>query len=275
MRSLCFSLVVNTLLALLLCIVSFSGGCAKPKEQIIPMEFLVVTEENAADVLAEEPNEVKEEPEPEPEPPKPDPIPEPPPPIPEPPPMPDPIPEVKPKTPEKPKEKAKEKPKEKPKEKAKEKPKDKPKRKPVVIKTGKRVGPVTTGKKDPKKAATQKALSQKEIARLLAAGAKAGNKNQVPTSEASRNYGIIVRTLREACDAYGLEPSPTGRAPVFSITFGTNGAVKSITKTKSSGDLAFDNHVLQAIRSVRRINGLSQSFLNSVSHKIETQVNVD
>ena len=65
------SLLINAALVMLLMGFSF-GGCSAPKEEIIPMEFLVVTEENAADRLAEEPNEAVD-PEPEPEPPQPDP----------------------------------------------------------------------------------------------------------------------------------------------------------------------------------------------------------
>lgn len=226
------------------------------------MEFTVVTEENAADRLAEEPNEAVE---PEPEPPTPDPEPPPPPPLPDPdplpvpdplpppPPLPDP-PKPEPKKPEKPKEKPKEAPK-KP-----EKPKEKPKK--PTIKIGERVGPVTTGKKDPKKAATQKALSADEIAKLLGMGAKAGNKNQIPKNEASRCYGAIQRAFYDACNQYGLETSPTGRDPRLTVTFGSGGRVNNITIAQSSGDRTYDNQVLQACRQVRQISGLSQAFLN-------------
>lgn len=245
--------VLVILLSILLC----AEGCLNltPKEEIIPMEFIVVTEENAADRLAEEPNDAVE-PEPEPEP-RPDPLPPPPDPTPDPlpppPPMPEPpMPEPPKPTPPKPEPKKSEAPK-------KEKPKEKPKSKPIKI--GERVGPVTTGKKDPKKAATQKALSQDEILKLLSAGAKSGNKNQIPKNEVSRCYGVIQRVFHDACEQYGLETSPTGRDPQLTISFGANGRVTDIRIAQSSGDRTYDNQVLQACRQVRQVSGLSQSFL--------------
>ena len=216
------------------------------------MEFLVVTEENAADRLAEEPNEVTE-PEPEPEkpapkaPPEPEPLP--------PPPAKDPDPIPLPKPPEKKPEKKPAKPPEK-------KPEKKPGKKvPKPIKIGERVGPVTQGKKNPAKAATTKALSQKEIQALLSKGAKPGNKNQVPPNEASRCYGVIARAFQEACDRYGLETSPTGRDPTLRVSFGPNGTIRAIEIATSSGDRAWDARALQACRQVRSIPGLSATFL--------------
>lgn len=258
---------------LLLALLLFcADGCLQhpPKEEIIPMEFIVVTEENAADVLAEEPNDAVE-PEPMPEPPAPDPLPEPPPPPPEPtpdplpeplPPPPDPAPEKPKPKPEKPAEK-KPKPQEKkpkPPEKKPEPPKPKY-QKPSEIKIGKRVGPVTSGKKDRSKAATEKALSAEEIAKLLGAGVKSGTRNQIPKNEASRCYGAIQRAFREACNGYGLEASPTGKDPQLSITFGAGGRVQSVKIARSSGDNTYDAQVLQACRQVRKVSGLSQAFL--------------
>ena len=79
-------------------------------------------------------------------------------------------------------------------------------------KKGKRVGPVTSGRKDRTRAPTAKALSAAEIQRLLNAGARPGNRNQVPPSKASRCYGVIARAFREACE--GLEASlPPARRP--------------------------------------------------------------
>ena len=109
--------------------------------------------------------------------------------------------------------------------------------------------------------ATQKALSDAEIEKLLGMGAKSGNKNQVPKNEASRCYGAIQRAFQDACTQYGLESSPTGRDPHLTVTLGSGGRVTQITISQSSGDRSFDNQVLQACRQVRQISGLSQSFL--------------
>lgn len=262
------SVTVNAVLFVMLGSVSLGGCLSTPKEEIIPMEFLVVTEENAADRLAEEPNEASEQ-EPESEPPKPDPIPEPDPPPPPPPVKdPDPISPPPPKRPEPPKPKPskdekKPKPEEpKPKERKPAPPKPKPKWQPTPVKISKvRVGPVTSGKKDVAKAATQKALSEAEIRKLLGAGAKSGNRNQTPPNDASRCYGVIAKAFREKCNAYGLEASPTGGDPVLTVSFGVGGSIRDIVVKTSSGDRGYDGHVLQACRQVRRIEGLSVTFL--------------
>ena len=250
------SMAANAAIVGALAVVSV-GGCAGegPKEEIVPVEFMVVTEANAADVLAETPNDAvaPEEPPPAPKPaPAPEPIPDPEP-IP-PPPKPEPEPKPSPKAEPKPAPKPEA---EKPKE------PEKPRWKATAakdIKIGKRVGPVTTGKKDVRRAATDKALSEAEIRRLLAAGARAGNRNQTPANEASRCYGVIQQAFRKAC-ANTLEGSPTGQAPVLRVTFGPGGAVRGIALGESSGDRGFDAQVLAACRKVRRVTGLSAKFL--------------
>ena len=138
-------------------------------------------------------------------------------------------------------------------------------------KKGKRIGPVTSGRKDRTRAPTAKALSAAEIQRLLNAGARPGNRNQVPPSKASRCYGVIARAFREACE--GLEASPTGEAPILKVTFGAGGTVRGITVAQSSGDRAFDAQVLAACRKVRRINGLSSGFLDQQEY-VEVRVDV-
>ena len=139
-------------------------------------------------------------------------------------------------------------------------------------KKGKRVGPVTAGKKDRAKAATARKLSEAEIRRLLAAGARLGNKNQVPPSEASRCYVIIQRVFREACT--GLEASPTGKAPILKVTFGAGGTVRGVALLQSSGDRAFDAQVLAACRRVKRVDGLPDGFLRKWDYVEEIRVDV-
>lgn len=281
------SIGINIILLLFLFVSPIFGNENNPEfikkqETIVPMDCTVVLEENAAEILAEAPNEVIEElaeleeldPEPEPEP---KPLP--------PPPAPEVIPEIKdpppPPPPEKPKEEVKEKPKEKSKDKPKEevKPKEKPKEKPKPkqIKIGKRVGPVTEGKKDKTKQATEKKLSQAEIAKLLAAGATAGTKNQLPKNEASRVAGIIQRVFTEKCNEAGIDTF-ANKAPVLTVTFKRGrspGAIERIALKQSSGNRAHDTRVLGACRSVRHINGISDSFLKSVDYKIDIRVFVD
>ena len=123
------SLLINALIIAALCMMSVSGCSSEKKEEIIPMEFLVVTEENAADVLSEEPNDVREEePEPKSEPKsaKSEPLPPPPPPVQEPDSLPPPPPIEEQKPTETPKQETKKPEPQKPKETSKEKPKAKP-----------------------------------------------------------------------------------------------------------------------------------------------------
>ena len=272
------SLLINALIIAALCMMSVSGCSSEKKEEIIPMEFLVVTEENAADVLSEEPNDAREEesePKSEPKSAKSEPLPPPPPPVQEPDSLPPPPPIEEQKPTETPKQETKKPEPQKPKETSKEKPKAKPKWKPATtIKTGKRIGPVTDGKKDRTKAATQKAPSKEEIAKALGAGAKPGNRNQTPANETSRCYGLLKKCFREACQKSGLESSPTGRSPVLIVRLGPGGSVRGVTLKTSSGDTAFDGQVLRAVRTVRAVSGLSDSFLRG-HPTVEIQVNVD
>ncbi len=268
--------VVHAALVVGLLAVGFFGGCAtqekKPAIDEIPVEFLVVTEENAADKLSEEPNDAVV---PEP-PPPPEPEPLPPPPPPEPPkevappptpvekkvePPPPPPPPVEKKVEPKPEKKPEPKPEKKP-EKKKEEAKKPEKKKPVPIKISKeRFGPVVDGKKNKAKAPTQKAPSEVEIRKLLAQGAKSGNKTQVPKNEAQRGLGLIKSAFKEKCDSAGLEASPTGKNPTLKVSFAKGGRVTKIVIAQSSGDRAFDNKILMQCRQVKRVSGLSESFI--------------
>ncbi len=260
-KSFIVSVVIHVTAVLTVLLTSLTGGClSSKKEQIVPMEFIIVTEENAADRLAETPNDVKEEPEPEPlpEPPALDPLP-PPPPIEIPDPIPPPPPLVEKKSEPKKPDSSKEKEEKKLEKKVEKKPEKKSKPK---IKIGERVGPITTGKKDPKKAATEKKVfSDTEIKKLLGQGAKTGNKNRIPPNEALRWRGAIVAAFKEKCDAYGLEEPSTGRRPILKVVFGSGGRVTSITILQSSGDRTFDQRALQACRQVKRVI-LPDSFLS-------------
>lgn len=246
-RAIAVSVTANAAICALLGAVSFGGCAGEPKETIVPVEFLVVTEENAADVLAERPNEAAEPeaPKPEPEPPRPEPK------IPDPEPIPPPKPAPTPKAEPKPTPKPTPKPAEKPKYvQAKD------------IKIGKRVGPVTTGRKDRAKPPTAKRLSDAEIRRLLKAGARSGNVNQIPPNEASQCYAAIRRAFTEAC-ANTLEGSPTGVAPQLEIALGAYGKVESVKVVRSSGSKDFDRQVVAACRRVKRIYRLPNSFVQN------------
>lgn len=263
-RTIGFAVTANAVIFALLASVSFNGCLSsRPDEEIIPMDFVVVTEENAADVLAETPNDaVEPEPQPQPEP-APPPPPPPPPPDPEPAPAPKPEPQPAP-APEKPKAEPQKAP-------------EKPKWKAVSakeIKIGKRVGPVTSGKKDKTKAATEKALSKEEIAKYIGKGARPGTRNQLSVSETSQCMFAIQKAFREACEAT-LEGSPTGKMPELRVEFRPAGRIKKISINKSSENTDFDNQVLAACRKVRRIDRLPDTFLEQNKYVVIIRVNVE
>ena len=265
-RTIGFAVAANAVIFALLGSVSFNGCLsAQRQEDIIPMDFVVVTEENAADVLAETPNDAVD---PEP-PPQPEPAPPPPPPPPDPEPAPAPKPEPQPAPQPAP---APEKPKAEP-----QKAPEKPKWKAVSakeIKIGKRVGPVTSGKKDKTKAATEKALSKEEIAKYIGKGARPGTRNQLSVSETSQCMFAIQKAFREACEAT-LEGSPTGKMPELRVEFRPAGRIKKISINKSSENTDFDNQVLAACRKVRRIDRLPDTFLEQNKYVVIIRVNVE
>jgi len=256
-------------------VIPWLRGCFTHEEIIIPLDMTVVIEENLAppDDKDEPEEDVPEQPPPEPKAVKPIPPPDPPPVV-------DAV-EVEKKKPEKPKPPEK-KPPEKPippkpldKPKAPDKPKepDKPKppeKKPFV--KGKRI--TTPGadpkKYNPKKAATERALSKDEIARLLNAGARPGNANQVADNEASRCFFLIRKAMYDAWD----QPSDNGLRAVMEIRLDLSGRVVSYRLIKGSGNAFYDQSVLRAAAGVSRIGGLSTTFLRKYE-KVTVEFMVD
>lgn len=158
--------------------------------------------------------------------------PEPPPPVPDPEPEPDPIvpkPEpVKPPEPPKP-----------------------PRKRPEIIK-GPRMVRKQTQPPKPR-------LTQQEIDRLLAAGAKPSETTSVP-SEAARGEALIHDQFHEAWKQPSYEAAG-GRDAFLIVVFTPNGTVKSFRLKKKSGSDLLDRSVLDAARSVPRVFGLTAAFI--------------
>lgn len=107
---------------------------------------------------------------------------------------------------------------------------------------------------------TSKALSQKEIQRLLAMGAKPSDTTSIPTDEA-----LHFETIRRALYEVWSQPSvdEAGSAVVeVEIQLGSGGAVTGWRIVRRSGIAAMDASVAAAVRNVKRIHGLPQSFVN-------------
>ena len=193
------------------------------------------------------------------------------PPRPEPKPEPEPEPEIK----EEPKEKVeaveqiKEKPKPKKKEfkkseikhPKKEKPKEPPKKKEFkrgkVIKPPKMKPPM---KLPPGKGTSRdKPLSQAEIMKALAGGAKFGASNQLAANEEQRCISLISRRFYECWTDFNW--SENLRPVHLLVKFGAGGRITGYRVVQSSGDAKVDQSVLAAAKRAGYVAGLSADFL--------------
>ena len=220
---------------------------------VIPIDMTIVPPwaEQDPDDPDPDPNPPPEEPE-KPEPPKPKP------------PEPEPEPKPEPKEQVEAVEKVKEKPKKKvfkrsevkqPTKKV-EKPKKEFKRgkviKPPKVKPPVRLPPGKGTSRD-------KPLSQAEIMKALAAGARFGASNQLAASEEQRCVSLIWRRFYECWTDFTW--SPGLRPVVILVRFGNGGEIKGYRIIESSGDKKVDQSVLAAAKRAERVVGLSADFL--------------
>ena len=225
-------------------------------EVVIPIDMTIVPPwaEQDPDDPEPDPNPPPEE-EKKPEPPKPEPKPEP--------------------EPEPPKEEPKEKVeaveqiKEKPKPKKKvfkkseikhpkkEKPKKKEFKRGKVIKPPKIKPPM---KLPPGKGTSRdKPLSQAEIMKALAAGAKFGASNQLAANEEQRCISLISRRFYECWTDFNW--SENLRPVHLLVKFGAGGRISGYRIVQSSGDTKVDQSVLAAAKRAGYVAGLSADFL--------------
>jgi outer membrane biosynthesis protein TonB len=225
---------------------------------VIPIDMTIVPPwaEQDPDDPEPDPNPPPEE---EPEPPKPEPKPEP-----------EPEPKVDPKdekveaveqVKEKPKPKKKEFKRSEIKHPKKEKPKEPPKKK--TFKRGKLVKhpkikpPV---KLPPGKGTSRdKPLSQAEIMKALAGGAKFGASNQLAASEEQRCISLISRRFYECWTDFNW--SENLRPVLLTVRFGAGGKILGYKIFQSSGDVKVDQSVLAAAKRANHVSGLSAEFL--------------
>lgn len=146
---------------------------------------------------------------------------------------------------------------------------DKPKRKPieksnkvVVINQPRVSTPVV---KSPPKTTTSSStkkndLTPEEIKKLLDMGAKPSDHTSVP-GERERCLAIVKNKLYSAWRRPSLPPTEVARPAVLTIHLGDNGFVTKYKITRSSGNNELDASVVSAARAVRRIPGLTSSFI--------------
>lgn len=226
----------------------------RPQDVVIPIDMTIVPPwaEQDPDDPDPDPNPPPEE-EDEPEPPKPKP--------PEPEPMPEP--EQKVEAVEKIKEKPKKKEFKRGKVKMPEKKVEKPKKKEFKRSGIKRPSKIKPPVKLPpgKGTARDKPLSQADIMKALAAGARFGASNQLPENEVQRCCSLISRRFYECWTDFSWSE---GLSPVIiKVRFGSGGRIVGYEIIQSSGDKKVDQSVIAAAKRAGRVAGLSADFLKN------------
>ena len=222
---------------------------------IIPIDMTIVppwAEQDPNDPEPD-PNPPPKE-QPKPEPPKPQPKPE------EPPKVEEKVEAVE-KIPEKPKKKEFKKSEIKHPEKEKKKVEEKPKKKEFKRSEIKKPPKIQPPVKLPpgKGTSRDKPLSQAEIMKALAAGAKFGASNQLAANEEQRCVSLIKRRFTECWTDFNWHE---GLKPVgLLVRFGPTGKILSYKIERSSGDVKVDQSVLMAAKRADHVSGLSAEFL--------------
>ena len=229
-RTSIISTVVHGLIILVLVLSALVQGCRYRRRKIELMEFTVAvnTAEEAEDPAPPKPDE--------PAPPRPR-DPEPPPPL---PPEPDRIPDKKPPEKKPPEKKPPEK-----------KPPDK-----KPIQQGARVV------RGPKVPPVRQTLSDEEIKKWLGKRVQIGDKDVLPDSEQALNFALVRDALYGAWDQ-PVRSAAGSRPAEAEFSLDSSGRLSAARIIQSSGSPVFDASVIEAIRRVGRIDGLSARFLRS------------
>jgi hypothetical protein len=137
------------------------------------------------------------------------------------------------------------------------------------IKTGR--SKLGTPSKNPK----DKPLSEAEIRRLLLLGARAGDRNSIPPDEESRCFAFIKRAFNDAWAQPSYDEVGDAVAQI-EVRLQKDGSIFGVRLVKKSGNSVLDDSVLQAATSVKRIEGLTSSFLGkydqvTIDFKVEPQ----
>ena len=117
-------------------------------------------------------------------------------------------------------------------------------------------------------------LTPEEIRRRLALGAKEGDRTTVIPEEETRCLMVIRETLYAAW----RQPSTAEAGSTVvraEISFNGDGRIVGRRLAGASGNSVMDTSVMQAIRSVQRINGLTARFLERHQFKITVAFKVE
>ena len=106
-----------------------------------------------------------------------------------------------------------------------------------------------------------KPLSQADIMKALAAGAKFGASNQLAANEEQRCISLISRRFYECWTDFSW--SDNLRPVHLEVKFGGGGKILGYRIVQSSGDAAVDRSVLAAAKRADHVTGLSAEFLKN------------
>ena len=104
-----------------------------------------------------------------------------------------------------------------------------------------------------------KPLSQAEIMKALAAGAKFGASNQLAANEEQRCVSLISDRFYECWTDFSW--SENLRPVLLAVKFGGGGKILGYRIVQSSGDAKVDQSVLAAAKRADHVSGLSADFL--------------
>jgi len=107
---------------------------------------------------------------------------------------------------------------------------------------------------------TKRSLSEAEIRKLLLRGAKRGDYTKIP-NEDLQNFELIRRALYSAWNQPSAEEVGGAMADI-SVRLHKDGGISDPRLATKSGSALLDESAMAAARSVRRIPGLSTSFLS-------------
>jgi len=105
-------------------------------------------------------------------------------------------------------------------------------------------------------------LSEEEIKRLLAAGAKISDRTTIPTEvqPSSWYYALVKQTMYDAWIQPGELSAKAGLAATVAITVQKDGTITARRMVAGSGNRVMDDSVMKAVNAVMKLKPLPEQF---------------